>query len=54
MKIKKILSVAALAGVGAVALASCGKNTKEIQISIPSDGTNQCRALKLLEAAGLI
>ena len=31
MKIKKILSVAALAGVGAVALASSGKNTKEIQ-----------------------
>lgn len=28
MKIKKILSVAALAGVGAVALASCGKKYK--------------------------
>lgn len=54
MKIKKILSVAALAGVGAVAFASCGNATKEIKISIPSDGTNQCRGLKLLEAAGLI
>lgn len=53
MKITKVLSAAALAGAGVLAFASCN-GSNEIQISIPSDGTNQCRGLKLLEAAGLI
>lgn len=53
MKINKLLSAAVLAGAGVLAFTSCGSNDA-IKISIPSDGTNQCRGLKLLEAAGLI
>ena len=53
MKITKLLAAVALAGAGVLTFTSC-KEKKEIKISIPSDGTNQCRGLKLLEAAGLI
>lgn len=53
MKLTKVLSVLTLVGASALALTSCG-GKKDIQIAIPSDGTNQCRGLKLLEAAGLI
>lgn len=53
MRIRALLSSIILAGAATLSLASCGGKS-EIQIAIPSDGTNQCRGLKLLEAAGLI
>ena len=38
-----------------LALSACGKKTSEpVKIGVPDDGTNQSRAIKLLETAGFI
>lgn len=46
--------VAGLACVTALALAGCGGAEKSYQIGVPSDPTNEARALLLLEEQGLI
>ncbi len=53
---KRILTftLAALLLVGTFAFTSCGKTDAPIKIGIPDDATNQARAIKLLEVAGLI
>ncbi len=53
---KRILSLALalILAVGTFALTSCGGSGEAVKIGIPDDATNQARALKLLEAAGLI
>ena len=45
----------ALLLVSTLALSACGKKASEpVKIGVPDDGTNQSRAIKLLETAGLI
>lgn len=45
----------ALLLVSTLALSACGKKTSgPVKIGVPDDGTNQSRAIKLLETAGLI
>lgn len=51
-KIATAATAAALAVTAAFSLASCG--SKDVKIGIPDDGTNQSRAIKLLEKAGFI
>lgn len=53
---KRVLTVLAVFATAIIALfttASCGGN-KTVKIGVPDDGTNQSRAIKLLESAGLI
>lgn len=52
---KRILSLAlaVILTVGTFALTSCG-STQTVTIGVPNDATNLARAIKLLEAAGLI
>ncbi len=55
--VKRILSLAlaTILIVGTFAFTSCGNKTgAAIKIGIPDDATNQARAIKLLETAGLI
>ncbi len=54
--LKRILSLAlaAVLAVGIFSFTSCGNDTQAIKIGIPNDATNQARAIKLLETAGLI
>ena len=41
--------------VSTLALSACGKKAAgSVKIGVPDDGTNQSRAIKLLETAGLI
>ncbi len=47
------LTLAALLIAGTFAFTACGKN-ETVKIGIPDDATNQARAIKLIEAAGLI
>ena len=48
-------AVTTLLLVGTLALGACGKKAADpIKIGVPDDGTNQSRAIKLLESAGLI
>ena len=58
MKIRKIATIAATAvatGALALALAGCGGSSSgSVQISVPSDATNEARALLLLQDQGLI
>ena len=45
----------ALLLVSTLALSACGKKAAgPVKIGVPDDGTNQSRAIKLLETAGLI
>lgn len=44
----------ALAGAALVALAGCGGSAQSIQIGVPSDPTNEARALLLLQDQGLL
>ena len=45
----------ALLLVSTLALSACGKKSAgPVKIGVPDDGTNQSRAIKLLETAGLI
>ncbi len=39
---------------GILGFSACGGNKDKIKIGVPNDGTNQSRAIKLLESAGLI
>lgn len=51
----KKAAAAALLTVSTLALGACGKKAADpIKIGVPDDGTNQSRAIKLLETAGLI
>lgn len=53
---KKIIGAAAVVLTGVISvfsLTSCG-GSQAIKIGVPDDGTNQSRAIKLLESAGLI
>ena len=57
MNLKNVVRIAACAaatGVLAVALAGCGSSSSQHQIAVPSDATNEARALLLLQDAGLI
>ncbi len=53
---KKLLGVLFLGLIGSLLLGvtSCGGGSKTLKIGVPDDGTNQSRAIKLLETAGLI
>lgn len=53
-KLVKGLVTAALAGAALVALAGCGGSASSLQIAVPSDPTNEARALLLLQDQGLI
>lgn len=48
----KILT--AILVVGVLTLTACRSKTEPVKIGVPDDGTNQSRAIKLLETAGLI
>ncbi len=50
--ITKILAVLLVAAT--TVLTACGGKSEAIKIGVPDDGTNQSRAIKLLETAGLI
>lgn len=50
--INKILT--AILVVGVLTLTACGSKGAPLKIGVPDDGTNQSRAIKLLETAGLI
>ncbi len=54
--LKRILSLtlAAILTLGLFAFTSCSDKNDPIKIGVPDDGTNLARAIKLLEAAGLI
>ena len=57
MNLKNVVRIAACAaatGVLAVALAGCGSSSSQHQIAVPSDATNEARALLLLQDEGLL
>ncbi len=57
MKCFKRITAAALACFLVIGLCACGGSAKEaepLKIGVPSDATNQARAISLLETAGLI
>lgn len=57
MSLKNVVRIAACAaatGVLAVALAGCGSSSSQHQIAVPSDATNEARALLLLQDEGLL
>lgn len=54
LKFSKFVAVAAIAGVILFALAGCGNTAGSVQIAVPSDPTNEARALLLLQDQGLI
>ncbi len=53
-KIVKAVATVAIAGAAIAALAGCGGAAKSVQIAVPSDPTNEARALLLLQDQGLI
>ncbi len=56
MNLKNVVRIAACAaatGVLAVALVGCGSSSSQHQIAVPSDATNEARALLLLQDEGL-
>lgn len=54
IKLAKAVATAALAGAALVALAGCGGGSQSVQIGVPSDPTNEARALLLLQDQGLL
>ena len=57
MNLKNVVRIAACAaatGVLAVALVGCGSSSSQHQIAVPSDATNEARALLLLQDEGLL
>lgn len=52
--VARIAACAAATGVLAVALAGCGSSSSQHQIAVPSDATNEARALLLLQDEGLL
>ena len=52
--IARACATAAVAGVLAFALTACGGESTPKQIAVPSDATNEARALLLLQEEGLI
>ena len=57
MNLKNVVRIAVCAaatGVLAVALAGCGSSSSQHQIAVPSDATNEARALLLLQDEGLL
>ncbi len=53
-KIAKAAVTVAIAGAALAALVGCGSAAKSVQIAVPSDPTNEARALLLLQDQGLI
>lgn len=53
-KLSRFVAVATTAGAILLALAGCGSTAGSVQIAVPSDPTNEARALLLLQDQGLI
>ncbi len=51
---KKLITLALIAALTLGTLTACGSGNKGFTIAVPNDTTNEARALKLLEANGLI
>ena len=53
-KLAKAVAAVALTGAALVALAGCGGGSEAVKIGVPSDPTNEARALLLLQDEGLL
>ena len=54
IKLAKAVATAAIAGAALVALVGCGGGSQSVKIGVPSDPTNEARALLLLQDEGLL
>lgn len=54
IKLAKAVATAAIAGAALVALVGCGGSSQSVKIGVPSDPTNEARALLLLQDEGLL
>lgn len=53
-KLAKAVAAVALTGAALVALVGCGGNAQSVKIGVPSDPTNEARALLLLQDEGIL
>ena len=54
IKLAKAVATAAIAGAALVALVGCGGGSQSVKVGVPSDPTNEARALLLLQDEGLL